>query len=53
MESSNFKLALLLGPNLFFLNSTNFHEVVNNNGEVFHFITIEVSPKRSGDLFKC
>ena len=52
MESSNSKLALLLGTDLFSLKSTDFQEVATNNKRRCRFITIEVGPKRSRELFK-
>ena len=42
MESSNSKLTLLLGTDLFSLSGTNFAEVVTNNERGCHSITVEV-----------
>ena len=52
MESSDSKLALLLGTDLFSLNGTNFREVATNNERGCCSIIVEVGPKGSGELFK-
>ena len=52
MESSDSKLALLLGTNLFSLKCTNFRELATNNERGCRSITVEVGPKGSRELLK-
>ena len=52
MESSDSKLALLLVTDLFSLNGMNFEKVVTNNELECYSITVEVSLKGFGELFK-
>ena len=44
MESSDFKLALQLGTDLFSLNGMDFQRVVTKNKVGYCFITVEIGP---------
>ena len=52
MESSDSKLALILGTDVFSLSDMNFHKVVTDNKGRCCSITVVVGPKGSGKLFK-
>ena len=52
MESSDSKLALLVGTDLFSLNGKKFRKVATNNEGGYHSITVKVGPKGSRELLK-